>query len=67
MTVVAAFPTAADAAAFKAGFFATTSGASGSDKGHSSHGDTLRDPNEAATQLTGSPDFAGGFSSTVRR
>ena len=62
VTVVAAFPTAADAAAFKAGFFATTSGASGSDKGHSSHGDTLRDPNEAATELTDSPDFAGGFS-----
>jgi hypothetical protein len=62
ITVVAAFPTSADATAFAAGFFANTSGASHRDKGHSSHGDTLRDPNEAATELTDSPDFAGGFS-----
>jgi Domain of unknown function DUF11 len=62
VTVAVAFPTSADASSFTAGFFATTCGASSSDKGHSSHGDTLRDPNEAATQLTNSPDFAGGFS-----
>jgi Domain of unknown function DUF11 len=62
VTVVAAFSTSQDATEFAAGFFATTSGATGSDQGHSSHGDTLRDPNEAATQLTDSPDFAGGFS-----
>jgi hypothetical protein len=62
VTVVAAFPTSADATEFAAGFFASTSGATGSDQGHSSHGDTLRDPNEAATELTDSPDFAGGFS-----
>jgi hypothetical protein len=62
VTVVAAFPTGQDATAFMAGFFATTSGSTGSDQGHSSHGDTLRDPNEAATELTDSPDFAGGFS-----
>jgi hypothetical protein len=62
VTVVAAFPTSQDATEFAAGFFATTSGASSSDQGHSSHGDTVRDPNEAATELTDSPDFAGGFS-----
>jgi hypothetical protein len=62
VTVVAAFPTSQDATAFAAGFFATTSGATSKDKGHSSHGDTLRDPNEVATELTDSPDFAGGFS-----
>jgi len=62
VTIVAAFPTGEDATAFAAGFFATTSGATGSDKGHASHGDTLRDPNETATELTDSPDFAGGFS-----
>jgi hypothetical protein len=62
VTVVAAFPTGGDDTEFDAGFFATTSGSSGSDKGNSSHGDTLRDPNETATQLTDSPDFAGGFS-----
>jgi hypothetical protein len=62
VTVVAAFPTSQDETEFAAGFFATTTGATGSDQGHSSHGDTLRDPNEAATQLTDSPDFAGGFS-----
>ena len=62
VTVVAAFPTSEEATAFAAGFFANTSGASSSDKGHASHGDTLRDPNEAATELTDSPDFAGGFS-----
>jgi hypothetical protein len=62
VTVVAAFPTSAAATSFVAGFYANTSGASSSDKGHSSHGDTLRDPNEAATELTDSPDFAGGFS-----
>jgi hypothetical protein len=62
ITVVASFPTSADASEFAAGFFANTSGATGSDQGHSSHGDTLRDPNEVATGLTDSPDFAGGFS-----
>jgi hypothetical protein len=62
VTVVAAFPTSQDATAFAAGFFATTSGATSSDQGHSSHGDTLRDPKETATEVTDSPDFAGGFS-----
>lgn len=62
ITVVAAFPTRSGATGFAAGFFATTSGATGSDKGHSSHGDTLRDPNEAPTQLTTSRNYAGGFS-----
>lgn len=64
ITVVAAFPTSQGATSFAAGFFATTSGATNSDKGHNSHGDELRDPQEAATQLTNSINFAGGFSVT---
>lgn len=58
VTVVATFPTSGDATEFAAGFFATTCPPS---RGHSGHGDTLRDPNEVPTQLTSSPDFAGGF------
>jgi hypothetical protein len=61
VTVIAAFPTSGGDTSFDPGFFATTSGATGNDKGNSSHGDTLRDPGEMATELTDSPDFGGGF------
>ena len=62
VTVVVVFPTSQDANEFAAGFFATTCGATSSDKRHTSRGDTLRDPNEVPTQLTHDANFAGGFS-----
>ncbi len=62
VTVVATFPTSSEATEFSAGFFATTRCLPSAGKTHSDYGDTLRDPNEVATQLTNSPDFAGGFS-----
>jgi hypothetical protein len=62
VVVVAAFETPSEGATqFDPGFFATSNGATKSDKGHNSHGDELRDPNETATELVNDPDFAGGF------
>ena len=61
-TVVVAFPTEAGDTSFTAGFFASSNGVTGSDKGHNSHGDFLRPTvPEASTTLKNDPDFAGGF------
>ena len=61
-TVVVAFPTEAGDTSFAAGFFASSNGATGSDKGHTSHGDFLRPAvPEVPTTVTDDPDFAGGF------
>jgi hypothetical protein len=62
VTVVAAFPTTADETSFTAGFYASSNGATGSDKGHNSHGDYLRPTvPEQPVQVTDDPDFGGGF------
>ena len=61
VTVVAGYAAPASGKAFDPVFQANSNGATFSDSKGRSHGDTLQDPNETATQLTTSADFAGGF------
>jgi hypothetical protein len=61
VTVVAGFATPASGKTYAPVFQANSNGATFSDSNGRSHGDTLQDPNETATQLTTNADFAGGF------
>jgi hypothetical protein len=64
VTVVVGYATPASGKSFAPGFQANSNGATFSDTKGRSHGDTLQDPNETATQLTTSANFAGGFALT---
>ena len=64
VTVVVGYVTPAKGASFDPVFQANSNGATFSDTKGRSHGDTLQDPGETATQLTASTDFAGGFALT---
>jgi hypothetical protein len=61
VTVVAGYVTPTSGNTFDPVFQANSNGATFSDSKGRSHGDTLQDPNETATQLTTNRDFAGGF------
>ncbi len=64
VTVVVGYATPASGKSFDPVFQANSNGSTFSDTKGRSHGDTLQDPNETATQLTTSTNFAGGFALT---
>lgn len=62
ITVIVAFTTPTSGTSFSVVFQLNTSGATFSDKGGNSHGDTFNVT--GTTTLNGSPDFTGGFTIT---
>jgi hypothetical protein len=65
LSVTVAYTTPATGSSYDPGFEVNSNGLTFSDPNHTSHGDTLVDPNETATVLTNSGDFGGGFSITT--
>lgn len=61
VTVVVAYVTPSSGTSFDPVFQGNTTGTTYSDPRHTSHGDTLQDPNETPTSLTSDSNFAGGF------
>jgi hypothetical protein len=61
VTVVVAYTTPSSGTSFDPVFQGNTTGTTYSDPRHTSHGDTLQDPNETPTTLSSDSNFAGGF------